>query len=69
VDMSKNTGEKVSLSFTMSCGPKTFQAYRKRASLILCATSVSSVPLWFFRERIYNHRDTEDTEVAQRKRI
>ena len=33
----------------------------------LCATSVSSVPLWFQTARKINHRDTEDTEVAQRR--
>ncbi len=34
---------------------------------ILCATSVSSVPLWFQTAGKINHRGTEDTEVAQRR--
>ena len=34
----------------------------------LCATSVSSVSLWLvFTRNFINHRDTEDTEVAQRR--
>jgi len=34
---------------------------------ILCATSVSSVPLWFPIAGKINHGGTEDTEVAQRR--
>src|SRR5689334_2913425 len=34
--------------------------------LLLCATSVFSVPLWLRIVRKNNHRDTENTEVAQR---
>jgi hypothetical protein len=37
------------------------------AELLLCATSVFSVPLWLFLRVIVNHGDTENTEVAQRK--
>ena len=34
---------------------------------LLCATSVSSVSLWLMKFRVKpHHRDTEDTEVAQR---
>ena len=36
---------------------------------ILCATSVFSVSLWCFPGRILNHRDTENTEVAQRNPV
>ena len=36
----------------------------------LCAPSVSSVSLWCgFTRNFINHRDTEDTEVAQRREI
>src|SRR6185295_17348988 len=38
-------------------------------STLLCATSVSSVSLWLTVLREKHHRDTEDTELAQRKRI
>src|SRR5215217_1600711 len=38
-----------------------------RTRSLLCATSVSSVSLWFSIVRKNNHRDTENTEVAQRK--
>ncbi len=34
--------------------------------VLLCATSVFSVPLWFIIASKNNHGDTEDTEVAQR---
>src|SRR5215208_62748 len=34
---------------------------------LLCATSVCSVPLWFIIAQKNNHRDTEHTEVAQRR--
>ena len=37
------------------------------AELLLCATSVFSVPLWLFLRAIVNHEDTENTEVAHRK--
>ena len=33
----------------------------------LCATSVVSVTLWWLFPAKINHRDTEDTEVAQRR--
>ena len=34
---------------------------------LLCATSVSSVSLWLMNSEVKpHHRDTEDTEVAQR---
>jgi len=36
-----------------------------REVLILCATSVFSVSLWLILLGLANHRDTEDTEVAQ----
>jgi hypothetical protein len=36
---------------------------------LLCATSVSSVSLWLISRQLVNHRDTEDTEVAQRNQI
>jgi hypothetical protein len=36
--------------------------------LSLCATSAFSVPLWLvFTADLFNHSDTENTEVAQRK--
>src|SRR5215210_3891019 len=34
---------------------------------LLCVSSVSSASPWFTIVRKNNHRDTEDTEVAQRK--
>jgi len=37
--------------------------------LILCATSVFSVSLWLLFTAVSDHRDTENTEVAQRKAI
>src|ERR1044072_7796722 len=37
-------------------------------SILLCANSVFSVSLWLlYLSHSYNHRDTENTEVAQRK--
>ena len=42
-------------------------ARRVPTQLLLCATSVSSAPLWLFLRTILNHRDAEDTEVAQRR--
>jgi hypothetical protein len=33
---------------------------------LLCATSVFSVTLWLLYLEFHNHRDTENTEVAQR---
>jgi len=35
-------------------------------SSLLCATSVFSVSLWSIFRASFNHRDTENTEVAQR---
>ena len=35
--------------------------------VLLCATSVFSVSLWLLSAQYINHRDTENTEVAQRK--
>jgi len=37
--------------------------------LSLCAASVFSVSLWLVLVTIFNHRDTEDTEVAQRRLV
>jgi len=36
---------------------------------VLCAVSVSSVSLWSIILGKTNHRDTEDTELAQRKQF
>jgi len=36
------------------------------AALLRCATSVFSVSLWRIFQQTNNHRDTENTEVAQR---
>ena len=35
---------------------------------LLCAISVSSVSLWLMTRAEVHHRDTEDTEIAQRNR-
>ena len=42
-------------------------ARKDSVGLLLCATSVCSVPLWFIIAHKNNHRDTEHTEVAQRR--
>src|SRR5215217_7671184 len=39
----------------------------KWANSLLCATSECSVSLWFTIVEKNNHRDTENTEVAQRR--
>ena len=39
---------------------------RNLISVLLCATSESSVPLWWKNQANIHHRDTENTEVAQR---
>jgi len=43
-----------------------FQTDPLPIATFLCATSAFSVPLWLRLLRENNHRDTEDTEVAQR---
>ena len=42
----------------------TLEKVRALTVGFLCAISVSSVSLWFLA--VINHRDREDTEVAQR---
>ena len=46
-----------------------FRGPHSTTRLLLCATSVFSVSLWLFLLSAVNHRDTENTEVAQRSRI
>src|SRR5215208_7476200 len=46
-----------------------FKRFARKVGIhaLLCATSVCSVPLWFIIAQKNNHRDTEHTEVAQRR--
>ena len=46
--------------------PSTGYARKVRLQALLCAVSVFSVPPWLMNAKENNHRDTENTEVAQR---
>src|ERR1043165_9118720 len=47
-----------------NASPKTIRlAVQVTRPALLCATSVSSVPLWLIILSKTNHRDTEDTEL------
>jgi hypothetical protein len=49
--------------------PEVALPEKSSAVRFLCANSVFSVSLWLFLLRNINHRDTENTEFAQRRRL